>query len=187
MNKLFSLLLLIFLFPILFFTSLLIFFEDGLPIFFKQQRVGKNKKIFWIYKFRSMKINTPNVSKETLKEAKSYYLKCAYFIRDTSIDELPNLINILKNEMNFIGPRPALFNEYDLINMREQLGINTIKPGITGWAQVNGRNNLTLETKCRYDKEYLDNKTLKLNFKIILLTLWELAKPMYNLIKKSFK
>ncbi len=185
-SRFFSFSLLILFSPILILASLIIFIEDGFPIIFKQQRVGLNRKIFWIYKFRSMKKNTPNVSKESLQDPSSCYLNCGLFIRDFSIDELPNLINILKGEMNFIGPRPALYNEYELINKREQLGVNNLKPGITGWAQVNGRDYLTNEIKCKYDKEYLDRKSILFNFKIILLTFWAVAKPIYMYFKRKF-
>lgn len=184
--RFFALLILIIFSPILILTSLLILIEDGSPIFFKQQRVGINKKLFWIYKFRSMKKNTPNISKQSLQDRGSFYLKCGLFIRDFSIDELPNLVNILKGEMNFIGPRPALYNEYELIEMREQAGVNSIKPGLTGWAQVNGRDYLINQTKCRYDKEYLDNKTLYFNLKIVLLSFWAVAKPIYMWFKRIF-
>ncbi len=185
-SRFLSLLLLIIFSPILILTALFIYFEDGSPIFFKQQRVGLNKKLFWIYKFRSMKNDTPNVSKQTLLDPSAYYLKCGSFIRDFSIDELPNLINILKGEMNFIGPRPALYNEFEFIEMREQAGINSLKPGLTGWAQVNGRDYLLNESKCRYDKEYLDNKSFLFNLKILLLTFWAVAKPIYIWFKRNF-
>ena len=185
-SKFLSLLLLIIFSPILILTALFIYFEDGSPIFFKQQRVGLNKKLFWIYKFRSMKNDTPNVSKQTLLDPSSYYLKCGSFIRDFSIDELPNLINILNGEMNFIGPRPALYNEFEFIEMREQAGINSLKPGLTGWAQVNGRDYLINESKCRYDKEYLDNKSFLFNLKILLLSFWAVAKPIYIWFKRNF-
>jgi O-antigen biosynthesis protein WbqP len=181
-----SLVLLILFSPILILTSLLIFIEDGFPIIFKQQRVGLNRKVFWIYKFRSMKKNTPNVSKQSLQDPRSYYLNSGLFIREFSIDELPNLINILKGEMNFIGPRPALYNEYELINKRELLGINNLKPGITGWAQVNGRDYLTNEIKCKYDKEYLDKQSFLFNMRIFLFTFWAVAKPIYMYFKMKF-
>ncbi len=185
-SKFLSLLLLIICSPILILTALFIYFEDGCPILFKQQRVGLNKKLFWIYKFRSMKNDTPNVSKQTLQDPSAYYLKCGSFIRDFSIDELPNLINILKGEMNFIGPRPALYNEFEFIEMREQVGVNTIKPGLTGWAQVNGRDYLTNELKCKYDKDYLDKKNFIFNLKILLVTFWAVAKPIYIWLKRQF-
>ena len=186
-SKFFSLLLLIIFSPVLILTALFIYFEDGSPILFKQQRVGLNKKLFWIYKFRSMKNNAPNVSKQSLQDPSSYYLKCGSFIRDFSIDELPNLINILNGEMNFIGPRPALYNEYEFVAMREQVGVNKLKPGITGWAQVNGREYLTNEMKCQFDKEYLDRKTFILNFKILMLTFWAVAKPIYMWLKRQLQ
>ena len=133
-----------------------------------------------------MKKNTPNVSKQTLKDPKFYHLKSGTFIRDFSIDEIPNLINILKGEMNFIGPRPALFNEYEFIEMREKAGVKVLKPGLTGWAQVNGRDYLTNEIKCKYDKEYLDNKSILLDIKILILSFWAVAKPIYMWFKRNF-
>lgn len=186
-SRFLAFLLLILFSPILILTSFIIFIEDGFPIIFKQQRVGLNRKLFWIYKFRSMKKNTPNVSKQSLQDPISYYLNCGLFIRDFSIDELPNLINILKGEMNFIGPRPALYNEYELIDLREQAGIHKINPGLTGWAQVNGRDYLTNEIKCKYDKEYLHSKTFLLNFKILLLTFCAIANPIYMFFKSRLK
>lgn len=170
--------LLIILSPIFILTSLFILAEDGLPIFFKQKRVGINKNIFLIWKFRSMKNFTPNVPKEKLEEPSCYHLKFGVFIRDFSIDELPNLINIVKGEMNFIGPRPALFNEYELIEKRDNYGINSIRPGLTGWAQVNGRDNLTNEFKLGFDKEYLDNKSFLFDVKIFFLSFRAVAKPI---------
>jgi O-antigen biosynthesis protein WbqP len=186
LSRLLSLILLIVLSPVLILTAIIIYLEDGGPIFFLQRRVGRNKIFFWIYKFRTMKKDTPNVSKQTLKNPSLYHLNCGSFIRDFSIDEIPNLINIFKGEMNFIGPRPALYSEYEFIELREKAGVNVLKPGITGWAQVNGRDYLTNETKCRYDKEYLENKSMIFDVKILFLTLWAIAKPMYMWFKRIF-
>ena len=185
-DKILALLLLVLLSPIFIITALCIIIDDGSPIFFKQYRVGKNSKLFLIYKFRSMKKNTPNVSKENLKSANSYFITCGSFIRAFSIDELPNLINILKGEMLFIGPRPALFNEYELIELREKAGVNLLKPGLTGWAQVNGRDYLNNEEKCKYDREYVEKKSFLFNVKIILLSFTAVAKPIYMWFKSIY-
>lgn len=164
--------------PILLIAALMICVEDGAPVFFRQQRVGKDQKLFWIYKFRTMKKDTPNVAKHLLQDPKVFHLRCGSLIRDFSIDELPNLINILKGDMNFIGPRPALYNEYEFIEMREKAGVNRLKPGLTGWAQVNGRDFLKNEEKCRFDKEYFDNRSFAFDIRIIMMSFKAVANPI---------
>lgn len=164
---------LIILLPILFVISIFIFFEDGFPIFFKQKRVGQYQQMFWIIKFRSMKKATPNVATHLLDNPDKYLLKCGKLIRKLSIDELPNLINIVKGEMVFIGPRPALFNQDDLIGLRKKHGIDVLKPGLTGWAQVNGRDEIELHKKVKLDEYYLINKSFKLDLKILLKTFFK--------------
>ena len=173
--------------PVLLLAFLLIVLEDGFPVFFKQQRVGKNKKLFWIYKFRTMKRDTPNVAKHLLQDPSAFHLRCGSFIRDFSIDELPNLINILKGEMNFIGPRPALYNEYEFIELRARAGVNALKPGLTGWAQVNGRDYLANEEKCQFDKEYLDKKSMAFDLKILLMSFSAVAAPILLRLKRKSK
>jgi O-antigen biosynthesis protein WbqP len=133
-----------------------------------------------------MKKNTPNVSKQNLESDKLYFITCGSFIRAFSIDELPNLINILRGEMLFIGPRPALFNEYELIELREKAGVNSLKPGLTGWAQVNGRDYLNNEEKCKYDREYLEKKSFLFDVKITLLSFVAVAKPIYMWFKSIY-
>jgi O-antigen biosynthesis protein WbqP len=179
-----ALVLLIMLSPILLMTALIIFLEDGSPIYFRQQRVGRNKKLFWIYKFRTMKRDTPNVAKHLLEDPSTFHLKYGSLIRDFSIDELPNLINILKGEMNFIGPRPALYNEYELIDLREKAGINELKPGLTGLAQVNGRDFLANEGKCKYDQEYLEKRSFLFDLKIIYCSFIVVARPILLKLKR---
>lgn len=170
LNRLFALLLLVVFSPVFIVVGLLIFFEDGLPIFFKQKRVGKDFTFFWIYKFRSMKKNTPNVATHLLGDPDKYLLKIGKVIRKLSLDELPNLINIVKGEMVFVGPRPALYNQDDLMALRVAAGVDKLKPGITGWAQVNGRDEISIEEKVRFEKEYLEKKSLFLDIQIIIKT-----------------
>ncbi len=169
-NRPLSLLILIILSPVFLFVSFFIFCEDGFPIFFTQRRVGVNYTFFQIYKFRSMKKNTPNVATHLLLNPEKYILKTGSILRKLSLDELPNLINILKGEMVFVGPRPALYNQDDLMALRVRAGVDQLLPGITGWAQVNGRDEISLEEKVRYEKEYVSRKSLWFDLKIIGIT-----------------
>jgi O-antigen biosynthesis protein WbqP len=170
LNRLLALILLLLLFPIFLIVALFILFEDGLPVFFKQSRVGINYTFFNIYKFRSMKKNTPNVATHLLPNPEQYLLKIGQFIRKTSLDELPNLINIVKGEMVFVGPRPALYNQDDLMTLRVATGVDKLKPGITGWAQVNGRDEISIVEKVQLEKDYLYMKSFLLDIEIILKT-----------------
>jgi len=169
-NRLLSLLMLLLLSPLFLFVAILILVEDGAPIFFKQKRVGVNYSFFQIYKFRSMKKNTPNVATHLLENPSQYVLKIGKVLRRLSFDELPNLINIVKGEMVFVGPRPALYNQDDLMALRIKAGVLELKPGITGWAQINGRDEIALEAKVAFEKEYLERKTFWFDLKIIGLT-----------------
>ena len=169
-NRLFAFSILILLSPIIVIISFIIYLEDGFPIFFTQKRVGINYTFFKIYKFRSMKNNTPNVATHLLSSPEQYLLKIGTFIRKSSLDELPNLFNILKGEMNFIGPRPALYNQDDLMALRVVNGVDKLKPGITGWAQINGRDNISIADKVQLEKEYLYNKSFLFDLKILLKT-----------------
>ena len=170
LNRIFAFLLLIILFPLFLIVSIVILFEDGLPVFFTQKRVGINYTFFHIYKFRSMKKNTPNVATHLLTNPEQYLLKIGKFIRKTSLDELPNLINIIKGEMVFVGPRPALYNQDDLIALRVAAGVDKLKPGITGWAQINGRDEISIEAKVNLEKEYLDKKSFLFDLNILVKT-----------------
>ena len=170
LNRLFALLLLIFLSPIFLIVAILVLIQDGFPIFFTQKRIGINYNFFNIYKFRSMKKNTPNVATHLLANPDQYLLKIGKFIRKTSLDELPNLINIIKGEMIFVGPRPALFNQDDLIALRVKAGVDKLKPGITGWAQINGRDEISIERKVQLEEEYLNKKSFLFDVKIITKT-----------------
>ena len=170
LNRIFALLLLIILSPIFFLVGLLIFMQDGLPVFFKQKRVGVNYSFFYIYKFRTMKKDTPNVATHLLINPEQYLLKIGALLRKLSLDELPNLINIIRGEMVFVGPRPALYNQDDLMALRVAAGVDKLIPGITGWAQVNGRDELSLEQKVALEKEYLAKKSLSVDFHILIKT-----------------
>ncbi len=150
--------------------AMIIYFEDGYPIFFKQKRVGVNYTFFYIYKFRSMKKNTPNVATHLLTNPDQYLIKIGKFIRKTSLDELPNLINIIKGEMVFVGPRPALYNQDDLMDFRVETGVSKLKPGITGWAQINGRDELSIAQKVQLEQEYLNRKSLLFDIEILIKT-----------------
>ena len=170
LNRIAALILLIILSPIFLLVGLLIFIQDGLPVFFKQKRVGVNYSFFYIYKFRTMKKDTPNVATHLLTNPEQYLLKIGAILRKLSLDELPNLINIIKGEMVFVGPRPALYNQDDLIALRVAAGVDKLIPGITGWAQVNGRDELSLEQKVALEKEYLQKKSLLIDFQILIKT-----------------
>lgn len=137
-------------------VALVIKIDDPGPAIFKQKRVGKGKKLFWLYKFRSMKVNTPDIPTHLLKNPEQYISKVGSFIRKTSIDELPQLLNILKGDMSIIGPRPALWNQDDLIAERDRYGANDVRPGLSGWAQINGRDELSINVKARLDGEYVN-------------------------------
>ncbi len=170
LNKLIAFLLLFFFSPIFLIVSILIFIEDGFPVFFTQKRVGINYSFFNIYKFRSMKKNTPNVATHLLENPDQYLLKIGKFIRKTSLDELPNLINIVKGDMVFVGPRPALYNQDDLMEYRVATGVSKLKPGITGWAQINGRDEISIPDKVKLEQEYLYRKSILLDIEIIIKT-----------------
>lgn len=176
LSRIVSFLMLLLLSPVFLVVGLLIFFEDGFPVFFKQKRVGINSTFFQIYKFRSMKKNTPNVATHLLENPSQYVLKIGGLLRKLSLDELPNLINIVKGEMVFVGPRPALYNQDDLMQLRVKAGVDHLKPGITGWAQVNGRDEISLEEKVGYEKEYLYRKSFWFDLKIIVLTFTKVLK-----------
>jgi len=170
LNRLIALFFLLLFSPIFLIIACFIFFEDGSPVFFQQKRVGANYNFFQIYKFRTMKKDTPNVATHLLNNPTQYLLKIGEFLRRMSLDELPNLINIVKGEMVFVGPRPALYNQDDLMALRLKTGIDQLKPGITGWAQINGRDEISIEEKVAYENEYLAKKSFLFDFQIILRT-----------------
>lgn len=162
--------------PIFIIVSILIKLESKGPIIFKQLRSGKNSKPFYIYKFRSMKIETPNIATNDFINSHVYITKIGKIIRKTSIDEIPQLFNILKGDMSIVGPRPVILEEVDLIELRQSYNIDKILPGITGWAQINGRDNIGNEEKVKYDYEYLMNKSFIMDLYIIVITALKVLK-----------
>lgn len=172
-----SLFALIVLFPFFCIFAIIIKLESKGPVFFKQKRIGKDKKKFHIYKFRTMRTDTPkDMPTHMLKNADSYITKSGKIFRKTSIDELPQIINILKGQMSIIGPRPALWNQEDLIEERDKYNANSIRPGLTGWAQVNGRDELEIPIKAKFDGEYVEKMSLWFDIKIFFKTIIKVFK-----------
>ena len=176
LSKISSVVLLICVSPIFLIIAIAIIVDDGFPILFRQKRVGQNNSQFWIYKFRTMKKSTSDIATHLVEDATLLYTPIGPFLRKFSFDELPQLINILKGEMRFIGPRPALYNQDDLIALRTQAGVHSLMPGVTGWAQVNGRDELSIPDKVKMDEYYLKNKSLWLNIKILFMTVFKVLK-----------
>jgi O-antigen biosynthesis protein WbqP len=147
------------------------------PVLFKQKRIGQNKKYFYLMKFRTMRIDTPNdVPKHQLKDPKKWITPLGKFLRKTSLDEVPQLFNILRGEMSIIGPRPALWNQEDLILERDKYGVNALRPGVSGWAQINGRDTLPIPVKAKLDGEYVKRQSFWFDIYIILKTALKLFK-----------
>lgn len=140
------------------------------PALYWSDRVGRNNRIFKMPKFRSMRINTPAVATHLLANPEQWLTPVGYFLRKTSMDELPQLWSILKGDMSFVGPRPALFNQQDLIDLRTELGVHKLVPGLTGWAQVNGRDEIAIPQKVQFDFEYLQRQSLSFDLTILWLT-----------------
>ncbi len=141
------------------------------PAFFTQKRVGLSKKYFMIYKFRTMTTDTPHdAPTHTLHNPEKYITRVGNFLRKTSLDELPQLINILKGDMSIVGPRPALWNQEDLVELRDKYSANDVVPGLTGWAQINGRDAISIEKKAQFDGYYAKNLSLKMDLKCFLMT-----------------
>ena len=172
LDRLLALIGLIILLPFFAVFAIIIKLESKGPVFFKQKRVGKNKNTFYIYKFRSMRTDTPkDMPTHMLKNAENYITKFGGFMRKTSIDELPQIINILKGDMSIVGPRPALWNQDDLIAERDKYHANDVLPGLTGWAQVNGRDELPIPVKAMLDGEYVEKMSLWFDIKIFFKTI----------------
>ena len=172
----FSFLLLVIISPLFLIISILIKTTSNGPVFFKQKRIGKNNIEFMLYKFRTMKVGSPNVATELLKNSDKYITRIGKILRKSSMDELPQLINIIKGEMSFIGPRPALYNQYELKKMRTENGVHKLLPGVTGWAQVNGRDQLSDYDKVMADKWYLHHNGIRTNVKILFMTFFKVLK-----------
>jgi len=156
--------------PLLVIISVAIKFDSKGPAIFSQRRIGKNNKEFVFYKFRTMRTDAPNVATHLLNNPQTYITPFGKFLRRSSLDELPQLINIIKGDMTFIGPRPALYNQYDLIDLRTKCGVHMLRPGVSGWAQVNGRDCLEISQKVDYDFYYLEHHNLALDIKILFFT-----------------
>lgn len=172
-----SLIGLIILSPIFLILALIIKLESKGPVFFKQKRIGKNKKHFQILKFRTMRTDTPkDMPTHMLKNADSYITKVGKFLRKTSLDELPQIINILKGDMSIIGPRPALWNQDDLIEERDKYNVHSVLPGLTGWAQINGRDELEIPVKAKFDGEYIEKMSFIFDIKIFFGTIIKVFK-----------
>ena len=163
--------------PVFVVLAVLIKVESEGPILFKQKRVGLNKIHFNILKFRTMRIDTPKDSPTHLLENPDQYItKIGKFLRKSSLDELPQIWNIFRGEMSIIGPRPALWNQYDLIEERDKYGANDVPPGLTGWAQINGRDELPIDVKAKLDGEYVEKKSLWMDTKCFFLTILSVMK-----------
>jgi O-antigen biosynthesis protein WbqP len=156
--------------------ALLIKITSKGPILFWSKRIGENNKIFFMPKFRTMKENTPDVATHLLKDPERFLTLIGPFLRRSSLDEIPQLYSVLLGAMSLVGPRPALFNQDDLISLRSKRGIHKIKPGITGWAQINGRDEITIPEKVSLEEEYLDKMSWKMDMHILWLTFVKVLK-----------
>ena len=154
----------------MFMVAIAIIFASGRPVFYFSDRIGINSKVFKMPKFRSMKKETPPLATHLMKNPDHYLFPFGAFIRKYSLDELPQLFSILKGDMSFVGSRPALFNQFDLISLRKKNKVDRFKPGLTGLAQINGRDNLTIQEKVIFEIEYLKNQSFLLDLKILWLT-----------------
>ena len=180
MKRLFDLCLALFallflLLPILLVAVIVRLTSSG-SILYWSDRIGRDNKIFKMPKFRTMRINTPVVATHLLPDPKQFLAPVGSFLRKSSLDELPQLWSILKGDMSFVGPRPALFNQDDLIALRKQYGVDKLLPGLTGWAQINGRDELPIPEKVKLDVEYIQNQSLFFDLKIIFLTVLKVVR-----------
>lgn len=172
-----SLIAIIILSPIFLVLAIWIKMDSPGPVFFKQKRIGKNRTFFQIYKFRTMRSDTPkDTPTHMLNDPASFITRSGHFLRKTSLDELPQLINILNGEMAIIGPRPALWNQDDLADERDKYGANDVLPGLSGWAQINGRDELPIPIKARLDGDYVNNMSFIFDIKCIIGTVLSVVK-----------
>ena len=172
----FGVILLLSLVIIMLFIAIVIRLTSKGPSLYWSDRVGKNNKIFKMPKFRSMLTDTPAVATHLLDNPDDYLSPIGGFLRSTSLDELPQLFSVLKGDMSFVGPRPALFNQHNLIALRTEKGVDKLLPGITGWAQVNGRDELSISDKITLDVEYLNRRSFWLDMKILWMTFLKVVK-----------
>ena len=171
-----SILLFVLILPVFLAVCLAVKLTSKGPVFHMSKRIGRDNKIFLMPKFRSMRIDTPQVATHLLSNPQAYLTPVGGFLRKSSLDELPQILSIIKGDMSAVGPRPALFNQDDLIELRTQCGVHVLTPGITGWAQINGRDELPIPVKVKFDEYYLKNQSFILDFKIILLTILKVFK-----------
>ena len=150
--------------------SISIFLTSKGSIFYYSDRIGKNNKVFKMLKFRTMITQTPQVASDLLANPEQYHTKIGKFLRKTSLDEIPQLISVLNGDMSLVGPRPLLYNQYELIQLRTEKGLDSLLPGITGWAQINGRDKLSIKEKIMFDEEYMKRKSFWFDLKILFLT-----------------
>jgi O-antigen biosynthesis protein WbqP len=180
MKRLFDLFLSLCLFVILLipflFIALFVKLTSKGPVLYWSDRVGEDNKIFKMPKFRTMRIDTPAVATHLLNDPDAYLTPIGSFLRKSSLDELPQLLSVLKGDMSFVGPRPALFNQDDLVALRTEKGVHRLIPGITGWAQINGRDELPIPVKVSFDEYYLKNKSFLFDLKILWMTFLKVSK-----------
>ena len=163
--------------PVLLVIAVAIKCESRGPVLFRQKRVGIHRELFEIYKFRSMRTDTPkDMATHLLQNPESYITKVGKFLRKTSLDELPQLFNIIKGDMAWVGPRPALWNQYDLIEERDKYGANDVMPGLTGWAQINGRDELEIPVKAKLDGEYVKKMGIVMDLSCLIRTVTSVVK-----------
>ena len=163
--------------PLFLILAIAIKLDDPGPVFFRQKRVGIHKTYFDILKFRTMKMETPHdMPTHLLENPDQYITRVGRFLRKTSLDELPQIAQIFTGKMSIIGPRPALWNQYDLIAQRDKYGANDVRPGLSGWAQINGRDELPIEVKARYDGEYVERMRILLDCKCFFGTIGKVLK-----------
>ncbi len=172
LDILLSLVAIIVLSPLMLAISLIIVIDDGLPVIFKQDRVGRGDQLFKIRKFRTMKNGAPNISTADFEKSDEFITRSGRFLRKTSLDELPQLFNVLNGTMSFIGPRPLIPEENHIREIRRKYGVYAVRPGLTGWAQVNGRDCLSDEEKAEFDREYIERQSLAFDAKIFFRTIW---------------
>ena len=175
MNRLLALILFLPGSPFLLLLALLVKLDSPGPALFKQRRIGRNNQEFSMLKFRTMQVGMPDLPSDQVAETDHRFTGIGKILRRFSLDELPQLWNVVQGEMNFVGPRPALYNQYDLIERRTSLGVHKIKPGITGWAQVNGRDSIPLERKVELDHYYLLHRSWAMDMRILWMTVFKSA------------
>lgn len=163
-------------FPLMLIISIAVKLTSDGPVLFWSKRVGKDNKYFWMPKFRTMHVQTPNVATHLLPNPNQYITPLGSLLRKSSLDELPQLWSVVCGKMSFVGPRPALFNQIDLIRLRTEIGVHVLVPGITGWAQINGRDELSNTDKVKYDQQYLEKSGLVFDIWIIWLTMIKVFK-----------